>query len=190
MSLALSTAPDAEPVGLEQLKAYIGFTVDDDNARLTATLRAARQYVEAILWRQLITATYTWKLDCFSRSLWVPRPPLQSVTSITYVDLDGNSQTLDTSIYQVVTGDNPVIVEAYGEQWPSTLDKPEAVTVTYVAGYGDDADDIPHPIREAILMTAGNWFMNPACMGDAMPAAAKWMIDAYTVRDERRLVGV
>lgn len=191
MSLTLTTAPSEYPISLDDLKGWVGFptSVSDNDEQFQEVIYAATNYLQRVMWRQFLNATFTWKLGGFPHILYPPNPPLSSVTSITYLDLDGNSQTLSTSIYQVVTGDNGSIHEAYNQQWPTTRSQPEAVTVTYVAGYGTHPHDVPEDIRHALLMTAGHWWNDRSCMGSALPAAAKAVCNSYG-RDERRLVGV
>jgi uncharacterized phiE125 gp8 family phage protein len=33
-----------------------------------------------------------------------------------------------------------------------------AITVRFIAGYGDTADQVPERIKQAILMLAGHWY--------------------------------
>lgn len=67
----------------------------------------------------------------------LPLPPVQSVSSITYLDEAGNSQTLSPSNYIVDTASEPArIMPAFNLSWPSTRIQPGAVTITFVAGYG------------------------------------------------------
>jgi uncharacterized phiE125 gp8 family phage protein len=64
----------------------------------------------------------------------IPRVPLVSVTSITYVDTAGTTQTLASSVYSVDTAQG-VIYLAYGQVWPSTrADLADRVTVRFIAG--------------------------------------------------------
>ena len=44
------------------------------------------------------------------------------------------------------------MVPAYGYVWPSTYSEPDAVTVTYKAGYGNAATDVPAQLRLAMSM--------------------------------------
>jgi uncharacterized phiE125 gp8 family phage protein len=82
---------------------------------------------------------------------------LQSVVAITYVDGNGDTQTLDSSIYTVDGDSEPGrVYPAYGECWPAPRCIPKAVKVQYVAGYGDAADDVPARIRLAIMLLVGS----------------------------------
>ena len=79
------------------------------------------------------------------------------MTSIQYVDDAGDTQTLSTSLYQVDTKSQPGrIIPAYGESWPTVRsDTLNAVTVNFVAGYGDDPEDVPAGLRHAVKLICG-----------------------------------
>jgi len=90
----------------------------------------------------------------------VPVPPLQSVSSITYLDNNGDSQTLAASKYDVDASSEPGrIAPAFGETWPDTRDVNNAVTVTFIAGY-TTAALVPDTIKHAIKMITGHWYEN------------------------------
>jgi uncharacterized phiE125 gp8 family phage protein len=88
-------------------------------------------------------------------------PPVQAVSSITYVaDGSGVDTTLDSSVYQVVGigGFISRIVLAHNQTWPIVQHQPEAITVRYTAGYGDDWNSVPEAIRGALAMLVAYWF--------------------------------
>lgn len=159
MSLTLITGPSTEPVTLAQFKQHARISRDDEDALCEACIRAARVYAERVQRRQLCTATWRLSLDCFSAEIRVPLPPLQSAT-IQYVDANGDTQTLDPSAYQVDAYREPGrIVPAYGTCWPDTRCQPNAVTVTFVAGYGAAAA-VPETTKQAIKLLAGSFYEN------------------------------
>lgn len=110
-------------------------TADPD---LTRLIIGARRAAERKTHCKLITQTWDYSLDAFPGwELRVPNPPLQSVTSITYVDSDGASQTLAASSYTVDIKSQPArITPAYGLVWPVTRAQVNAVTVRFVCGFG------------------------------------------------------
>ena len=127
---------------------------------IDALILAARQRVESHTGRALITQTLDWSLDRFPTWFRVPKPPLQSVTSITYYDSDDAQQTLASSVYQVDIESQPArIVEAVDQFWPTISTRINAVTVRFVAGYGDGVHDIPFPIKAAMLLLVGEMWL-------------------------------
>lgn len=157
--LVLVTAPVVEPVTLTEAKDHMRVDASTDDALIEALILAARERVETFTGRALVTQTWDWTLDCFEPILIVPKPPLVSVTSITYVDSDGASQTLASTVYQVDIKTQPArIVEAYGQTWPTTREQLNAVTIRFVAGYGIAASHVPMALRQAALLLIGHWY--------------------------------
>lgn len=151
MTLVLITPPSQLPLTLDEAKAQAVIDYDYDDVFIMACIAAATGDIDGVngwLGRALITQTWELRLDRFPSKIKVPLPPLQSVTSITYVDLEGATQTLDPNHYTVLSGREPAeIWPAYGVCWPATRCVPEAVSVRFVAGYGDSQDAIPDLIK-------------------------------------------
>jgi uncharacterized phiE125 gp8 family phage protein len=159
-ALVLVSAPATTPVSLTEAKAHLRVDHSDDDTLITALINAAVAHLDGkdgILGRALITQTWDLKLDEFCPAIRIPLPPLASVTSITYVDTDGATQTLAADQYTVTSGEPAKIVPAYNVTWPSTRCVPEAVKVRFVAGYGN-ASSVPAGIKAAILLHVGTLY--------------------------------
>jgi len=171
--LKQTAAPAAEPITADEAKDHVLTTETDQDDRITALIRAAREYVERISGWQLVTATWRQSFDAFPVSgsiLYVPRPPLQSVSQITYYDTLGVQQTLDSALYQVDVEDEPGrIAEAPAASWPTTeSNRLNAVQITFVAGYGAAAA-VPEDWKQAIYLLVGHWFENREAVGQVGP---------------------
>jgi uncharacterized phiE125 gp8 family phage protein len=159
--LVLVEPPVSEPVTLAQQKVHARIARDDEDSLVNGYLRAARLYAETFQRRQLLTATWRLTLDAFPACITLPLPPLQTVDSITYVDADGATQTLAPAAYLVDSSREPGrIVPAYGQCWPRTRCQPNAVSVTFTAGYGALPTDVPETTRQAIKLLAGHYYEN------------------------------
>lgn len=124
-------------------------TTGDPLLRLLIT--SARLKAEHLLNRFLISQTMDMYLDSFP-SEWINLPPLQSVSSISYIDEDGNEQTLPADQYQVDSISKPAgIAPAYGLSWPIARAQTNAVKIRFIAGYGD-ASAVPACIKQWILL--------------------------------------
>lgn len=160
--------PIAEPVTLAEAKRQVRrVDVDDDDTYLgTMLIPAVRERGEQATRRQFITATWDLRIDHrFPCEIVIPRPPLQSVTSITYVDTAGVTQTLAADQYQVDAPSGPQaqrgrIRPVYGVIWPITRCQMNAVTVRFVAGYGDDDSATPPRLKLAMLLDLGTLYEN------------------------------
>lgn len=146
--------PSVEPLTVDEVRRHIRDLDTIDDAELEEYIKCARDYAEDMQNRQLITATYKLYLDAFPSEIKLPMPPLQSVTSIEYIDTEGVEQPLAASVYQVDTDSQPGRIKLdYAQNWPSTRGGDyDTVTVTYVAGYGDAASSIPPKTKQAIRL--------------------------------------
>lgn len=171
-SLTNSVAPADEPITTDEAREHLRISHTSENALIDAYITAGRLYVEAFTKRQLVTATWLLKLDRFpSREIRVPLPPLASVTSVAYVDENGDAQTWDSALYQTDLSSEPGRIKPIeGETFPSTqADTYATVTVTFVAGYGGQSD-VPERFKHAIKLMVGHWFefREPVVDGRAM----------------------
>ncbi len=171
MSFELVTAPTAEPVTVEDMNLYSRVEVDQpqEDLLLLRLITVARELVENDSERQLMTATWKLNLDAFPQSngaLELRKPPIQSVTSLTYFDGDGVQQTLDASKYDVDVLSTPGrLVPAFGESWPVTRNGfPNSVTVEFEAGFASAAL-VPERAKQMIRLLVDHWFNNRSLIG-------------------------
>lgn len=99
-----------------------------------------------------------------------PRAPLVSVSSITYLDVSGNSQVLNASKYVVTTGSPGRVAPAYGQIWPVTLPQIGAITIRFVAGYGASAATVPGNVKAAVKLLVGHYYGAREDVGMMPPA--------------------
>ena len=96
----LVTAPTVEPVSVSQIRAQCGIDTGDFDDSIADWIRAARNMVETDAEIALASSTWALYLDCFPYwEIELRKPPVQSLTSIVYLDGDGTSQTLSSSLY-------------------------------------------------------------------------------------------
>lgn len=159
MGLVRTVEPVLEPATLQEVKTHARVVHTQEDVYIESLIRSARDYAEMFTRRAIITQTWALTLPGFPHFITLPSPPLQSVSSIQYVDQDGNTQTLSTDVYDVDTTVEPGrVVLKFNQSWPSTRDDIAAVTVTYVAGYGLLRTDVPDSYRHAIKFLAAHWF--------------------------------
>lgn len=169
-TMELTSAPDKYPLTVEEGKEYLNVTLDDDDALIESYIDGAVSVVEAFTGRKLIDQT--WKMyirDSFDTDergrIEIPFAPLSSLTSIKYLDSSGVSQTWASTEYDVITPVGPqampaYIELAYSKSFPSVRGAWNSVTVEFIAGYGDNSDDVPSAIRNAIRLLLGTYYAN------------------------------
>lgn len=148
--------PTIEPITLEQLKdrLRIGSTCDFD-AELSVVLTTARKQVEADTYRRLVTQTVVGYMDGFwdVREIEMRLAPISSITSITYIDEAGASQTLSSTAYNTDLNSTPprIILETDSTWVHTEPNTPNSVSITCVAGYGATAASVPAQAKLAIV---------------------------------------
>jgi uncharacterized phiE125 gp8 family phage protein len=196
-SLSVHTAAAADPVSLVEQKTHMRVDHADEDALITSLITAATKHLETVMDRAFVTQTLRASLPCWPSTcrygpespaygeILLPRAPLQSVTSITYVDSGGTSQTWGTSNYQVDAQHLPGrIVPAFGATFPTLRTETiNPVSIVYVAGYGLAAA-VPEPIKAAIKLLAAHWYENrePVVVGNIvtpLPMAVESLLWSY-----------
>lgn len=185
MSLKLITAPSEEPVSVAEAKKHLRVDHSYDDAMIELYLKAARQHIDGKdgwLGRALVTQTWEFTLDAFpTNEIRIPIPPLQSVTSIVYDNVDGDEETMSSDLYTVDNRNEPGWV--FSDSWPSTFAGINAVRVRFVAGYGA-ASAVPEAIKAAILLLVGSLYdnRNEVVIGQTaviLPFASKALLLPY-----------
>jgi uncharacterized phiE125 gp8 family phage protein len=167
--------PAAMPVTIAEIKSQCEYYENDKDAMLAGLARAAVEYVENYTGLALITQDWTQTYPAFPATkgaLLLHRRPLQSVIFVDYLDISGTQLPLDVSVYRVSgigQAMHPAALTLNTTQsWPTIYAAPEAVKITYRAGFGNTHNDVPEVIRQAILMTVATWFSfrEDAALGD------------------------
>jgi hypothetical protein len=157
--ITLVTPPAAEPVTLTEARLHCRIDSTAEDALLSMWITAAREEAEVFTQRTIPAQTWKISLDRFpfydgssqprystlgvgayewleARRIRLPRPPLVSVSGITYVDTFGNLQTLDPTLYLASADREPGTIEpAYGQVWPVSRYQADSVLIQYVAGW-------------------------------------------------------
>lgn len=181
MALKLITAPATEPVTLAEAKLQCSIDADltAHDARFeTVLIPAAVADAEHLLGdRALITQTWEAVYDAFpAAELYLGKPPVQSISSVKYIDTAGDEQTLSSSAYSLDNEtDKAFILPAIDTEWPDTLDTTNAVRVRFVCGYGA-ASDVPALIRSYILL-----HIEYSYRRESMPDFVARLLDRYKV---------
>lgn len=149
----------SEPITLTEAKAQLRVDTSDEDTYITSLIQAAREHAEDATGLALLEQTWRATFDngTLPDGLLVelPRPPLISVDSITYLDTDGNSQTLSTDNYTVDTDARPGRI--LFSDMPSIKATLAALTINYTCGFAD-ADSVPMKIKQAMLLMITHWF--------------------------------
>ena len=138
-------------------------TAEDD--LLTAIITGARQHVEDITRRALLTQTWDYYLNGWPDKdhIKLPFGNLATVSSVSWKDTDGMETTLTvTTDYLVETNSYGIgrIVLPYGESWPSDILYPSnPIKIRFVCGW-TAAANIPKTIIAALKLICSDLYTN------------------------------
>lgn len=159
------TPPSAEPISLVELRAHlrldidIGSDVHPEDALILAYLSAAREHAELFVGFALAPQVWEMALDAFpADAVELEGGAVEAIQSVTYVDDQGDLQTVNPSAYTLDSYSTPNwLLPAFGgEGWPSTLPVANAVKIRYQVGGGL----LPASIRAALLLMVGHFYSN------------------------------
>jgi len=144
------------------MKEYLRVTHSNEDTLIASQVAAVTGKLE--FWTDRSFTTQTWELlmDDFpsSDTIVLRKPPLQSITSIKYIDTAGAEQTFAAANYEVdIKSKQGRIRLASGASWPSTKDVLNAVTIEFIAGYGQESK-VPAQIKAAIKLKVGDFYEN------------------------------
>ena len=139
-----------EVLSLADVKSQLRITSTSDDDSLREFIVSVRHSVEQFIQKTLITSVWEYKLDSFPAEICLPMGPIQSVTTVAYVDTNGDAQTF-TDFQNDSKGR---LRPAYGFNWPATRNQYDAVTITYVAGQ-THAGNVAPDIKHAMLLLVG-----------------------------------
>lgn len=185
------TAPNLElPVTLERARQQLrneDLNYDDEHVR--GLIRTAADWVERTYGLALLNQTvrqYHSRFPCDTATPILLRiAPLYGATpivSVVYVDSAGVSNVWDSDSYTTGYIDGrPVLLPKIGEEWPSGVatDHPNAVSITYTAGYGTKATNVPATIAQAILMQVTDLYENRGDPPRNMTTAAERLMQSF-----------
>ena len=182
MGLKISTAVATEPISVAEAKLHLRVDHSTEDTLISALITAAREECEHLLERALAPQTLELSIDEFpDDGIKLLRPPVSSITSIIYVDGDGDEQTMDALTYYLDNSQEPCwVIPVYGGSWPSTRAEANAVRVTYVAGYAT----CPEAIRAWMLLRVGTLYRHREADSDkpaTMSSFVNGLVDRYRV---------
>lgn len=161
----LTTGPTGEPVTPTEVRRNLDLDDNSWDADIVRWITQARRRVEHDARRALFNQTRTRKLNEWPAGNFIELDtvaPLSSVTSVSYVDTAGDSQTWSSSNYSVDTSRVPGGIRmAYNGVWPALRDYEDVVTIVYVVGYGTAASSVPAEAISAMHLLIRHWYDNP-----------------------------
>jgi uncharacterized phiE125 gp8 family phage protein len=179
--LVLVTPATSRLITLDQAKLHCRCQHEAENDLFVGWIKSAEAYCQSYTSMALLTSTWRWigsefpTLDDEDAPIDLLIGPVQSISSVSYVDRNAVDQVLATDEYQLENGLVPKLYPGVDDTWPATqAGNVSAVTVQMIAGY-TDANLVPAQFSQAILLIVGAHYMNRE--NPEIPQAANRLLD-------------
>jgi uncharacterized phiE125 gp8 family phage protein len=156
-------APTVAPVSVADMRDHLRITDQSEGAYLESLIEAAVSHMdgEGDLGRAMITQTW---------AQWVPQSPgdvrllmgpFQALVSVEYYDAAGTLQTATIGDFETrLSGDFVICRPKENREWPTADGRPDAIKITYTAGFGATPANVPTGIRHALKLLVSHWYEN------------------------------
>lgn len=184
MSLKLITAPTLDPVTVAEMKEYLRIDGNEFDTTVANLIKAARDAAQDYQNRTFYTQTLELSFDRFpGMPVKIPRPPLQNLVSVKYINAEGIETAMDLNDFVVDKRSEPGRVTfKSGKSWPSVQLQPiDSVIFQFAAG-NSDINKVPNTVKLAYMVFITHRFENPG--SEDIPQAF------YTLLGSDRLVPV
>lgn len=166
MELRIKTAATSEPVSTDLVKQFIKFaygTDTDEVSLLEHLIKAVRTHIEKIAGISLTEKTYEVRFDSFdseeihhspvtqepqAAGFTLPVAPVVSVVNVATV-----YKGAETTVSYIEKGN-------YNRMIIYSLAKESQLKVEFKAGYGDNSEECPEDIKQAIIKQVARWYWN------------------------------
>lgn len=187
--VVVTAAAAAEPLSVTDAKAQVREESSDYDALIGQYVASARAFVEAVTGTRLVTQTVAFKTDDWSDLANLPVAPVQSISSVSYVDTAGDVITLPTTVYEArLDLLEPSIALKWNQVWPS-IRAGSQITVTAIVGYGA-AGSQPADVMHALRLIFADFYAHRESVGEgstiSLPVAAT--VDALLCNHRKHLI--
>lgn len=171
------TPPADEPISLEYAKTFLRVDTDDDDALITDLIRSARIRVEGMIGGALITRAQRFtSARVRGRGVFINHHPVSGITAIRVLDDVGAAVDVPLGSVSINLRCQPPAVSLKSHSsWQGVMSGAAAIEVDLTAGFGDTADDIPMPLRQAVMLVLAQSY---EFRGDDNPPPVPMMVDA------------
>lgn len=161
--LTRTVAPSESLFVLAEVKRHLRVDFDDDDAYIESLMSAVEAYLDGkngVIGKALVTQSWSLSMTRPDGTVGLPLGPVQSITLIDYFDTGGVSQSLAVSDFYLYASEDRALLEPKaGTAWPAMEQRKDALSITYVAGFGG-REAVPENIRAAGHLLIGHYYEN------------------------------
>jgi len=183
------TAPAGAPVSLADVKMQMRVDYNDDDYHINGLIEAATATFEEMTGCALVAQTWDLSMRVPGGRVYLPKVPVQSITSISYYDRDEAQQSATVGDFHLFNDIHRAWVEPKdGKTWPDLFDRPDALTIRFVAGYAT-IEAVPKEIRHAILLLVAHWYEQRSAASDASMSEVPFSVQTIASLHQRQWIG-
>lgn len=152
--------PGALPLSVAALRGRLRLEDTGEDAELSGFIAAAASDIEGPdgIGVALMAQTWTLALDTWPTACILPGWPVQSLSEIRYLDVDGVQKVQDPAAYRLIKNADPArIVRRAGTSLPPVLAGGGAVEIDYTLGRVA-AEDVDPALVTALALMAGHYY--------------------------------
>lgn len=198
-------SPVLQLISTADMKTFLRVDSSSEDALIADFVQTATQAASEYMRRCILTTTFELTMDGFSDrrrdeidilgagvhtaskthilgysdEFGLPRPPIQSITSVKTFGTDNSESTFSGTKYQLDEEGGRIYLNQ-GETWPVNLRDYEAVKITYVAGYATIAE-VPKPIIQGVKLWAAAMYEKRGYC--ECPDMCKKLLDGHKLYD-------
>lgn len=170
-AFSVVTVPESEPFTISDAKLYLRVDGATEDTLIGNMIVAARMAAEQYLRRSLITQVRKLAYNETAPS-WISLPfgPVQAVSSIKLIDVEGDEVTVNSNSYRLTAGNEAIVsdVALTGNR----------IEIVYMAGYGNAAA-VPEALKQGMLAHVAAFYEGRG--GEGVPDMAQALYQPYRV---------
>ena len=171
-----------------EAKDFLKVDTTADDTLIDNLIKAATQSCEEYTNQYFLDTLVTQYSDNWLEVYRLYKSPVSTLTHIKYYDSTDTLQTLTASNYILDNVSKPARIGlAVDGELPTLADRINAVEVKYTVGYGENSTDVPDGIKQAVLLTIGNWYENRQTVitgrtATELPLSSQYLLIQYKIQ--------
>ena len=171
-----------------EAKDFLKVDTTADDTLIDSLIKAATQSCQIFTNRYFLSTIVTQYSDKWDGIYTLYKSPVIGITHIKYFDSNDTEQTLASSNYILDNVSQPARIGiAVNGTLPDIADRINAVHVEYKVGYGITSDFVPEGIKQAVLITIGNWYENRQTVitgrtATELPLSSQYLLEQYKIQ--------
>tara|TARA_R110002051_G_scaffold1803_3_gene9993 strand:- start:841 stop:1419 length:579 start_codon:yes stop_codon:yes gene_type:complete len=171
-----------------EAKDFLKVDTTADDTLIDNLIKAATQSCQIYTNMYFLDTTVTQYSDNWMEFYRLYKSPVLSITHVKYYDTNDTLQTLNSTNYILDRVSQPARIGlSVDGVLPNLASRINAVEVKYIVGYGTTSSEVPEGIRQAVLITIGNWYENRQSVitgrtATELPLSSQYLLEQYKIQ--------